>query len=176
MYCTLAAIMAVMSLPSTVYTKETSDNTQQRQVAPTKLIPFELDKSIGISIHSSLVKSNQKEVCLLNLSKIDFHLDTNSRLTTKLAVASTNGWTDLPAIVTYIIHLAVFDEKGKLLGTASASCKLYPSSIASARMAYGFHVSLDFGTSLNYDKAKYFVLAISEPEIKKRDATQLPRY
>ena len=166
-YYILAAVMAVALLPSTGYTKEADAKTQKGQVSPTKLIPFELDKSIGISIHSSPVKSNQKEVCLLNSGKIKFHLDPNLRLTATVNVSTTNGWTDLPAVVDYAIHAAVFDDKGTLLGTASVPYKINPSSIASGRVAIASFLPMDFGKSLNYDKARYFAIAVNEPEIKQ---------
>jgi hypothetical protein len=126
------------------------------------LIPFELGKSIPVSVSA---KVDVTSFDLFHLNKIEFRLSEKSILTAKVRTSYTTGLAELPAI-TYTVHAAIFDADRKLLGTANNSQKIATwGSVGFVARTKG-EFALGFGSSLNYNKAKYFTLAISEPEIK----------
>ena len=149
------------------YPNDSAADKKKRLSGPTGLIPFELGKPIPVLVkfETDITDGN-----LFSLRKIEFQLNKESHLTAKITIYYTTG-LDLPTI-TYNVHAAVFDSNGKLLGTANAPRKINTWATTGFVGCRGSDMSIDFGISLNYDKAKYFALAISEPEIKKRVAKQ----
>ena len=145
------------------YAKASAADSKAEPVAPTGLVPLELGKAIPVSVTAPAKVTSFK---LLYLREIGFQLSKKSHLVAKIATSETQGLTDLPPIIIYTVHAAVFDANGKLLGTANTSRKLSPRVTVGAVMMVFREISMDFGVSLNYDKAKFFALAISEPEIK----------
>ena len=166
--CILAVVLTVAVLTAVGYTNDSAADAKAKPVAPTGLIPFELGKPIPVSV---TVKTDVTGYKLFHLREIEFLLNKKSHLTAKIATNYITGLTELPTI-THNVHAAVFDATGKLLGTANASCKIHTWATVGAVASVLGEMSVDFGTSLNYDKAKYFALAINEPEIKKRAAKQ----
>jgi hypothetical protein len=145
-------------------------DAKAKPAAPTGLIPFTLGKPIRVSVGSTPVKFNQRDVHLLYLNEIEFQLDKESRLKAKIgAVEVWAGLRMLPRVVDYRVHAAIFDEKGRLLGTGSMPHRVHPHSIASAPGIAGGSSSMDFGISLNYANAKFFALVISERDLSVAD-------
>ena len=166
--CILAVVLAVSGLAAVAYPNDPAADAKAKPTAPTGLIPFELGKPIPVSVK---FETDITGYNLFSLRKIEFQLNKESHLTAKISMSYTTCLIDLDTI-TYNIHAAVFDSNGKLLGTANAPRKIYTGATFGYSAYSGGEMSIDFGISLNYDKAKYFALAISEPEIKKRVAKQ----
>ena len=159
--CILAVVLTVAVLTAVGYTNDSAADAKTKPVAPTGLIPFELGKPIPVSVK---FETDIKGYNLFSLGKIEFQLNKESHLTAKITIYYTTG-LDLPTI-TYNVHAAVFDSNGKLLGTANAPRKINTWATTGFVGCRGSDMSIDFGISLNYDKAKYFALAINQPEIK----------
>ena len=159
----LAVALAVAWLTTVAYPNDSTADKKKELTGPTELIPFELGKPIPVS-----VTANTRAVTsykLFRLREIEFQLDKKSHLSAKIAILYTTGLTNLPT-VTYVVHAAVFDANGKLLGTANTSRRIATWSTVGAVGRCGSEVTVDFGSSLNYNKAKYFTLVISHPEIQ----------
>jgi len=134
------------------------------------LIPLKLGEKIRVSVGSTPVKFNQRDVHLLYLGEIEFQLDKESRLKAKIGTAELwAGLTKLPRVIDYRVHAAIFDEKRQLSGTASIPHRVHPHSIVSAPGMGGGSSSMDFGISLTYAKAKFFALVISERDLSSVD-------
>jgi len=165
-------VLALSGLIAMADSNAPAADAKAEPAVPAELIPLKLGESIRLSIGSTPVKLNQQDVPLLSLYRIEFQLDKESRLKAKIATSKIwPGLYKLPRVIDYRAHAAVFDEKGQLLGTASMTRRVHPHLISSAPRGTinsptaPFDSSMDFGVSLNYAKAKFFALVISERDL-----------
>ena len=112
--CILAVFLTVAGLAAVAYPNDPAADAKAKSVAPTGIVSLELGKPIRVSVHSTPIKTKEREVCLLHLNKAEFHLDGESQLTAKITASTMDGWTMLPPVVKYKVHAAVFDEKDRL--------------------------------------------------------------
>lgn len=168
--CRWAVVLALSGLIAMADSNAQAADAKAEPMVPAGLIPLKLGKPIRVSVGSTPVKFNQRDVHLLYLNEIEFLLDKESRLKARIGEAELwAGLTMLPRVVDYRVHAAILDEKGQLLGTASIPRRVHPHSIVSAPGIGGGSRSMDFGISLNYAKAKFFALVISERDLSVVD-------
>jgi hypothetical protein len=98
---------------------------------------------------------------ILGIGTGTFQLDQESRLTGKL-----NAFVTQYAKVDYWISAAVFDAKGKLLGTAGHKEAVQYIRLG-AMPTMQRHITLDFGISKGFKNAAFVVVAISERDVPK---------
>ncbi|MHC4400926.1 MAG: HEAT repeat domain-containing protein [Planctomycetota bacterium] len=166
----LAGVLALSGVVTVAVSNAPAADAKAEPAVPAGLIPLKLGEPIRVSVASTPVKLNQRDVHLLSLNKIEFELDKESRLKAKIGTVELwAGLTKLPHVIDYRVHVAIFDEKGRLLGTGSMPHGVHPHSISSLPRTHTDSSSMDFGISLNYAKAKFFALVISERDLSVID-------
>jgi hypothetical protein len=154
-------------LPPIATATESQDNPKTEAVTAFRVIPFELERSIPLSVQSPAVEWKGNTFHLVKLGTIQFELDPkNSQL-----IAVINAGVTTFDNVDYDISAAVFDASGKLLGTARAQCKVQREWLGHV-LTMAATISLDFGTSLDYPQAKSFMLSVSRQRVTTPDQWQ----
>lgn len=147
----------------------TSQAANDESTAPQKplmmrgVFALTLDVPVYVKMVSNEVElAVGKRYPLLEIHNVVFHLKDGARLT-----AILNGSVLTPYTIDYDIHAAVFDIEGNLLGTAKTTCEIKKEPVywigLPVRPFRDFE--LDFGISKKYEKARYFSLVFSEPDV-----------
>ena len=134
--------------------------------AVTNLIPFQLRSAIPLSVRSAGVEWKGNTYHLVGLSSIKFELDKNDRLTAEIQGGATTFDK-----VDYDISGAVFDAEGQMLGAARVQCKVERLWLGNL-LTMAQTINLDFGVSLEYARAAFFAVSISNQKVLTPDEWQ----
>lgn len=130
-------------------------------------LPFSTGRPIKIDVRSPGVTWNGSTFHLVSLGRAEFSLDRDSGA---LSAEVRGGVTTFDE-VRYDVSGAVFDEAGNLLGTARAECEV-PREWLGKCLTMQRTLTLDFGVSLDYARAKTFAIAISNRKVLTPDQWQ----
>jgi hypothetical protein len=100
----------------------------------------------------------------LQLGGIEFSLGREAGTLT----AEVRGMENTFVEMRYDVSAAVFDEGGRPLGAARSVCEV-PEFFKGASLTRGKTIPLDFGTSLDFVKAKTFEVAVSNRRVLTPD-------
>lgn len=123
-------------------------------------------KTIPIRVSSAPVRWKGSDYRLVQIGEVSFHRSALGRVTALLSAGVLTFDN-----VEYEIHSALFDQAGKLLGTAHTLCPV-------TRVWAGLpgttpeKLSLDFGISKAYERAEWFTVSITEREVLTPDQWQ----
>jgi hypothetical protein len=140
----------------------------QEALPPSAMQRVVLDAPLLLTVKSQDVRWRGHVYNLVHIGKAKFHLDSRSHLTAQLSGSITTFDK-----VEHEIHAAVFDGKGRLLGTAKAACpveRVWVSKVLTETREW----PLDFGTSLAYANARSFTLTINEQKVLTPEDWQKP--
>jgi hypothetical protein len=129
----------------------------------TNLIPVKLGSSIPLAVQSAGVVWRGYTCHLVRLGSIKFELDNNNSLKADIQ-AGVTMFDD----VDYDISGAVFDATGQMLGSARAQCKVERMWVGEVRVS-AQTIRLDFGVSLDYTRAAFFMVSISNRKVLTPD-------
>jgi len=127
---------------------------------------FLTGKPIPIRVSSAPVQWKGNDYRLVQISQASFYKSPLGRVTA-LLTAGVLSFDN----VEYEVHAALFDEAGKLLGTAHTLCPV-------TRVWAGLpgttpeKLSLDFGISKAYERAEWFTVSITERDVLTPDQWQ----
>lgn len=133
----------------------------------TRNAPFATGRPIEINVRSPGVTWNGGTFHLVSLGRIEFSLDRDSGALSAEVRGGVTTFDD----VRYDVSGAVFDEAGILLGTARAECEV-PREWLGKCLTMQKTLTLDFGVSLDYARAKTFAIAISNRKVLTPDQWQ----
>jgi uncharacterized protein YjbI with pentapeptide repeats len=134
-------------------------------VSSSPSIPFELGRDILLGVESNPVTWEGQEYSLLWLRSIRFQLDKETRRLTAKIKAGEMTFDK----VDYDVSGAVFDATGRLLGVSRADCSTSRCWVGKPICGRS-SVRLDFGISLDYDRAASIMVAISKRAVLTPDA------
>lgn len=127
---------------------------------------FRIDKPLPLRVSSAPVHWKGTDYVLVQIGEASFHKSPLGRVTALL----TAGVLTFDN-VEYEVHAALFDQAGKLLGTARTLCPVTRiwagvPGITPAKL------TLDFGISKAYERAEWFTVSVSEQEVLTPDQWQ----
>lgn len=128
--------------------------------------PLVFEKTIPLSVHSPDITWRSNTFHLVSLGTIQFQRDKSGRLTADIS-AQVSTFDK----VTYEISGAVFDNEGQLLGTAKTQCPVERIWLGRL-LTTGKRLTLDFGDSLDYERATGFLLSVSRQKVLTPDDWQ----
>ncbi|MFN3650588.1 MAG: hypothetical protein ACK47B_13510 [Armatimonadota bacterium] len=129
-------------------------------------VPLKLDGPIRVDVKSHPVLWNGHAYHLLRIWEARFQRSSEGRLTAVLQL-STITFDQ----VEYDVSAAVLDAAGTLLGTARAPVQVERVWLGKALTTSG-KLELDFGISLDYERAAAFSLGISRRRVLTPDEWQ----
>jgi RNA polymerase sigma factor (sigma-70 family) len=145
-----------------VYWKRVEGGEQVAKAGPPPIlgaVALQFDRKLTIGVKSNPIKVRDSELSIVNIGTGTFHLSKEDRLT-----ATLNAGVHQYAKVDYWIYAAVFDARGRLLGTAAHKEAVLHIRLGQMPMMMP-KIELDFGTSRDFSKAAYVVVSISNPEV-----------
>lgn len=164
----LTALNLLLAGPGAIAAPGEPPAPPQPPAAPTNgPVPFEFGKPVPLNLSSSGVEWKGHTYQLLRLNSARFDLDRQTGLLKAEVKAGVTSFDD----VEYDVSAAVFDARGRLLGTARAQCKVERIWLGHVMMM-ARDISLDFGLSLDYESATSFLIAISKRNVLTPDAWQ----
>jgi RNA polymerase sigma factor (sigma-70 family) len=122
-------------------------------------VPLKFDEKIRLDVRSKPVKVGKEDLHIVGIGTGTFHLAKESRLKAKLNAAVVQ-YTK----VDYWIYAAVFDTKGRLLGTASHKEEVQYIRVGATLTCFR-DIELDFGVSEDFKAAAYVVVSVSSPDV-----------
>ena len=122
-----------------------------------------LDKTIRVDAQSTAVKTAGGKLHIISIGTGTFTLDNASRLKAVLNAGVTQY-----AEIDYWISVAVFDNAGCFLGSASHIEPVQYVRLGVMPMTFR-EIELDFGISRTFKDVALFTVAISDREIPKPD-------
>lgn len=140
---------------------------EDRATPSARPTPFEFGQPIPVTVESSGVEWKGHTYHLLRLNAVQFDLDRQTGLLKAEVKAGVTTFDD----VSYDISAAVFDSAGHLLGTARTAYKVDRLWLGTLMMT-AQAINLDFGTSLDYERAATFMISISKRKVLTPDAWQ----
>ena len=126
---------------------------------------IEWDREVRVDRSSHAVKWREWDYELVRFGLVKFHRE-GAHLTARLRGGITT-FDD----VTYDVSCAVRDAEGRLLGVARVEVEVQRMWLGKT-MAMGLELELDFGESLDYERAAGFELAISRERVLTPDEWQ----
>lgn len=162
---TISSLLLLTAAPATP--AETSTPPESRAITSIQPTPFEFGQVIPLDVESSGVEWKGHTYHLLRLNSVRFDLDRQASLLRAEVKAGVTTFDD----VSYDISAAVFDSAGQLLGTARTAYKVERLWLGTVLMS-AQTINLDFGASLDYERANSFVIAISKRKVLTPDAWQ----
>ncbi len=145
---------------------EAQTQRESPPVAAVRPIPLVWGEAVPVALQSDGVEWRSNVFHLVQIGSARFELDKSDRLKAELKVGVTT-FDD----VDYDIGGAVFDTAGKLLGVATAPCKVERLWLGVV-MQSGRTITLDFGVSLDYTNASSFLLSVSKRKVLTPDFWQ----
>jgi hypothetical protein len=137
---------------------------KDQAAAPGPTIPLRIGPSIPLAVRSNGVEWRGDTYHIVSLSSIRFDLDKPTgrlKAEIKAAVMQFNN-------MDYDVSAAVFDAEGRLLGVARANCEV--GRFWSVKVFTGNDtLSLDFGVSLDYERAASFMVCVSNRKVVTPD-------
>ena len=130
--------------------------------------PMKMGEKIPLSMTSPAVEWKQNTFHLVRLGSIAFTLDEATGHLKAEVESATTSFDD----VVYDVSAAVFDEAGQLLGTARAQVKVQRVWLGKVFAMSHEPLSLDFGLSLDYSRAKTFMIGINKRKVLTPDDWQ----
>jgi RNA polymerase sigma factor (sigma-70 family) len=121
--------------------------------------PLKLDVPIRLDVAAPPIKLAKSNYHILRVGAITFRLDKTDRLQATLRASATQQTN-----VDYRINVAVFDARGRLLGTAAHTEPVKYIRLGRAP-TMARTIELDFGVSQDFRQATQFVVAVSNPEV-----------
>jgi hypothetical protein len=123
-------------------------------------------KSIPIHVESAPVHWKGTDYRLVRIGDAAFYQSPLGRVTAQLSAGILTFDN-----VEYEVHAALFDEAGKLLGTARALCPVTRTWLGLPGTMPA-KLALDFGISKAYARAEWFTVSINECEVLTPDQWQ----
>jgi hypothetical protein len=129
--------------------------------------PLEFDKPIAISVQSAGVEWRGATYHLVHLGQARFSLDRDAG---RLMATIHAGLTTFDR-VDYEVSGAVYGAAGRLLGVARVGCPVERVWLGKP-LHMGKDLTLDFGTSLDFESARRFTVAVSRRAVLTPDQWQ----
>lgn len=127
---------------------------------------FRIDKPLPLRVSSAPVSWKGTDYVLVRIGEASFHKSPLGRVTALLSAGVLTFDN-----VEYEVHAALFDEAGKLLGTARTLCPV-TRIWAGVPGITSRKLTLDFGISKAYERAAWFTVSINETEVLTPDQWQ----
>lgn len=120
-------------------------------------------KAIPIRVTSAPVRWKGNDYRLVRIGEATFSQSPLGRVTAMLSAGVLTFDN-----VEYEVHAALFDEAGKLLGTAHTLCPVTRIWVGVAGTV-STTLALDFGISKAYDRARWFTVSVTERDVLTPD-------
>ena len=148
---------------------------KNREGSPGPTIPLMLGSSIPLAIESPAAEWRGQPIHLVKLTSIQFDLDKPTGRLKADIKADVRTFDN----VAYDVSVAVFDAGGKLLGALRGGCNVQ-RILDGKSTILPRTIGLDFGISLDYERAASFMVGISNRKVvtpeewyRQRDAVML---
>jgi hypothetical protein len=127
---------------------------------------YRTGKPIPLRVSSAPVHWRGSDYVLVQIGEASFHTSPLGRVTALLSAGVLTFDN-----VEYEVHAALFDQGGKLLGTAQTLCPV-TRIWAGVPGITSRKLTLDFGISKAYERAAWFTVSATEPEVLTPDQWQ----